>query len=151
MVLARRYDSCFLKWYSESKPKRCLFFRRVAAHAGSEYLRGDSTTDECEGLFKQYKDCLTVSIRRPETVSSNTNLLQKALKERGIDTMLEEAKEGNKDTDAENMRRTCKSAVSIRSTPNQLLIRVRMSSDEQRLSTLSCTFSFPRTLYTDWR
>lgn len=27
----------------------------------SEFLRGDSTSDECEPLFKQYKICLTVN------------------------------------------------------------------------------------------
>lgn len=35
-------------------------------------------------------------------------LLQKALKERGIDTMLEEAREANRENDAENMRAGCK-------------------------------------------
>lgn len=28
-----------------------------------EYLRGNSATDECESLFKQYKSCLTVSYK----------------------------------------------------------------------------------------
>jgi len=74
---------------------------------GSEFLRGNSTTDECEGLFKQYKDCLTVSIPGPTAFVTNTNLMQKALKERGIDSMLEEARDSNQDTDAENMRRSC--------------------------------------------
>lgn len=27
----------------------------------TEYLRGNSSNDECEGLFKQYKTCLNVS------------------------------------------------------------------------------------------
>ncbi|KAJ5046468.1 uncharacterized protein L3040_003711 [Drepanopeziza brunnea f. sp. 'multigermtubi'] len=40
-----RYDSCFLKWYSE------------------KYLRGQATTDECEPLFKDYKKCLTVALK----------------------------------------------------------------------------------------
>jgi hypothetical protein len=52
--------------------------------------------------------------------------VQKALKERGIDTMLEEARESNMDTDAENMRRSCKCAVGVRSIPNQHLIEIRM-------------------------
>lgn len=65
-----RYDSCFLKWYSE------------------KFLRGDSTTDECEPLFKQYKTCLT-----------------KALKERGIESMLDDARESNRENDAEHMKR----------------------------------------------
>ncbi|RDL32541.1 putative MDM35 Mitochondrial Distribution and Morphology protein [Venustampulla echinocandica] len=65
-----RYDSCFLKWYSE------------------KYLRGKGTTDECAGLFKEYKQCLTT-----------------ALKDRGIDKMLEEAREDHKENDTLNMRR----------------------------------------------
>ncbi|KAF7857870.1 uncharacterized protein EAF02_011237 [Botrytis sinoallii] len=67
-----RYDSCFLKWYSE------------------KYLRGKGTTDECESLFKDYRKCLTG-----------------ALKERGIDKMLEEAREDHKEHDAVNLRRPC--------------------------------------------
>ncbi|KAF7929856.1 uncharacterized protein EAE97_009453 [Botrytis byssoidea] len=67
-----RYDSCFLKWYSE------------------KYLRGKGTTDECESLFKDYRKCLTG-----------------ALKERGIDKMLEEAREDHKEHDATNLRRPC--------------------------------------------
>ncbi|TVY30854.1 Mitochondrial distribution and morphology protein [Lachnellula hyalina] len=65
-----RYDSCFLKWYSE------------------KYLRGKGKTDECSALFKDYKHCLT-----------------NALKERGIDKMLEDAREDHKENDAANMRR----------------------------------------------
>ncbi|KJX95218.1 Mitochondrial distribution and morphology protein 35 [Zymoseptoria brevis] len=69
-----RYDSCFLKWYSE------------------KYVRGVATSDECEPLFKQYQVCL-----------------KKALKDRGIDTMLEEAREDNKDNDTEYMKPSPKS------------------------------------------
>lgn len=65
-----RYDSCFLKWYSD------------------KYLRGESTTDECQSLFKKYKACL-----------------DKALKERNIDSMLEDARNDNKDPDAEHFKR----------------------------------------------
>ncbi|EXJ84965.1 hypothetical protein A1O3_05640 [Capronia epimyces CBS 606.96] len=65
-----KYDTCFLKWYSE------------------KYIRGNSSTDECEPLFKQYKACLT-----------------KALREKGVDTMLNEAREGTVETDAEHLRR----------------------------------------------
>ncbi|GME38940.1 uncharacterized protein K452DRAFT_316452 [Neofusicoccum parvum] len=64
-----RYDTCFLKWYSE------------------KFLRGNATTDECEPLFKQYRQCIN-----------------KALKDRGIDTMLEEARETNRENDAEHMK-----------------------------------------------
>lgn len=34
--------------------------------------------------------------------------LQKALKERGIDTMLEDARESNRENDAEHMKRRCR-------------------------------------------
>ncbi|KAF2752013.1 UPF0203-domain-containing protein [Sporormia fimetaria CBS 119925] len=51
-----------------------------------EYLRGSATTDDCEKLFKQYEQCLT-----------------KVLKDKGIDKMLNEAREDNKDNDAEHM------------------------------------------------
>ncbi|KAL2356071.1 mitochondrial distribution/morphology family 35/apoptosis [Cryomyces antarcticus] len=64
-----RYDSCFLKWYSE------------------KFLRGNATTDECEPLFKQYKACLSV-----------------ALKEKGIDAMLDEARESNRENDADHLK-----------------------------------------------
>ncbi|WYZ34141.1 hypothetical protein EsH8_I_000417 [Colletotrichum jinshuiense] len=61
-----RYDTCFLKWYSE------------------KYLRGTGTdNNECADLFKNYQKCLTV-----------------ALKERGIDKLLDEAREDSKDNDA---------------------------------------------------
>jgi TRIAP1/MDM35 family protein len=60
-----KYDTCFLKWYSE------------------KYLRGTGTSDnECAALFKDYNKCLNV-----------------ALKKRGIDKLLEEAKEDNRETD----------------------------------------------------
>ncbi|KAL6252445.1 Mitochondrial distribution and morphology protein 35 [Rhinocladiella similis] len=66
-----KYDTCFLKWYSE------------------KYLRGSSSVDECEPLFRKYKACLT-----------------KALKDKGIDTMLAEAREGTvHETDSEHLKR----------------------------------------------
>ncbi|KHE84877.1 UPF0203-domain-containing protein [Neurospora crassa] len=65
-----RYDTCFLKWYSE------------------KYLRGNGTeqNNECSILFKEYSSCLQV-----------------ALKERGIDKLLEEAREELKDSDSTYM------------------------------------------------
>ncbi|KHN97194.1 Mitochondrial distribution/morphology family 35/apoptosis [Metarhizium album ARSEF 1941] len=61
-----RYDTCFLKWYSE------------------KYLRGAETDNkECADLFKQYQKCLGV-----------------ALKDRGIDKLLDDAREDNKENDA---------------------------------------------------
>ncbi|KAK1490133.1 hypothetical protein CCUS01_14551 [Colletotrichum cuscutae] len=80
-----RYDTCFLKWYSE------------------KYLRGTGTdNNECADLFKNYQKCLTV-----------------ALKERGIDKLLDEAREDQKDNDATYMGRkyenltTCAGGISI--------------------------------------
>ncbi|KAK3487114.1 UPF0203-domain-containing protein, partial [Neurospora crassa] len=65
-----RYDTCFLKWYSE------------------KYLRGNGTeqNNECSALFKEYSSCLQV-----------------ALKERGIDKLLDEAREELKDSDSTYM------------------------------------------------
>ncbi|KAI0160158.1 mitochondrial distribution/morphology family 35/apoptosis [Xylariaceae sp. FL1272] len=67
-----RYDTCFLKWYSE------------------KYLRGNGKTDdnECSKLFESYQKCLTV-----------------ALKERGIDKLLVEAREDSKENDSIHMKR----------------------------------------------
>ncbi|THW14781.1 hypothetical protein D6D25_07221 [Aureobasidium pullulans] len=52
-----------------------------------EYLRGTATSDECEPLFARYKQCLS-----------------RALKERGIDKMLDEARADNRENDLENMK-----------------------------------------------
>ncbi|KAF2838519.1 UPF0203-domain-containing protein [Patellaria atrata CBS 101060] len=60
-----------------------------------KFLRGNATTNECEPLFKQYNQCL-----------------MKALKERGIDTMIAEAREDNRENDAEHMRGSCPSSIS---------------------------------------
>ncbi|KAL7951419.1 hypothetical protein V8C42DRAFT_339374 [Trichoderma barbatum] len=61
-----RYDTCFLKWYSE------------------KYLRGaEKDNKECAGLFNEYQKCLSV-----------------ALKSRGIDKLLDEAREDNKENDS---------------------------------------------------
>jgi len=64
-----RYDTCFLKWYSE------------------KFLRGNAKTDECEPLFKEYQACLG-----------------KALKSRGIEKMLEDAREDSRETDQEYLK-----------------------------------------------
>ncbi|PFH57684.1 hypothetical protein XA68_14694 [Ophiocordyceps unilateralis] len=64
-----RYDTCFLKWYSE------------------KYLRGgEKDSKECDGLFQAYRECLNA-----------------ALKKRGIDKLLDEAREDNKENDARLM------------------------------------------------
>lgn len=83
----RRYDSCFLKWYSE------------------KYLRGTAKSDECEPLFREYKTCLSVSHAFFLCLRTASDwVLQKALKERGIDTMLEEARADNRENDAEYLK-----------------------------------------------
>ncbi|KAJ5155988.1 hypothetical protein N7492_008791 [Penicillium capsulatum] len=70
--IKERYDTCFLKWYSE------------------KYLRGNTTSNDCEELFSKYKTCLT-----------------KVLKERGIDTMLDDARKTNgSETDAEFLKKS---------------------------------------------
>ncbi|KAK2743228.1 Mitochondrial distribution and morphology protein 35 [Myotisia sp. PD_48] len=68
--IKEKYDSCFLKWYSE------------------KFLRGNTSTGDCEAVFQEYKKCLS-----------------KTLKDRKIDVMLEEARSSNKEQDAENLRR----------------------------------------------
>ncbi|KAK8221836.1 Mitochondrial distribution and morphology protein 35 [Zalaria obscura] len=101
-----RYDGCFLKWYSE------------------KFLRGTATSDECEPLFKQYKQCLTVRIPLLPGVfifTTSTKASQAALKERGIDQMLEEARADNRENDAENMRPSCEFQTPILSKNNQLM------------------------------
>ncbi|KAF8425657.1 mitochondrial distribution/morphology family 35/apoptosis [Tirmania nivea] len=47
-----------------------------------KYLRGEAKTFDCESLFKTYNECLN-----------------KALKAKGIDTMLAEARKNSKDLD----------------------------------------------------
>ncbi|KAK1766488.1 hypothetical protein QBC33DRAFT_453309 [Phialemonium atrogriseum] len=80
-----RYDTCFLKWYSE------------------KYLRGVDSSDnnECAEFFKDYQKCLTV-----------------ALKKRGIDKLLEDAREDNKENDAVYMGRKSSSAEPARVWPS---------------------------------
>ncbi|OOF96630.1 hypothetical protein BO94DRAFT_534887 [Aspergillus sclerotioniger CBS 115572] len=63
--IKEKYDTCFLKWYSE------------------KYLRGNTTSNECEELFTKYKACLNL-----------------ALKEKGIDNMLDDARKSMKDSEA---------------------------------------------------
>ncbi|EPE03339.1 mitochondrial distribution morphology protein [Ophiostoma piceae UAMH 11346] len=64
-----KYDTCFLKWYSE------------------EFLKSSSTTsqskEKCDALFKSYQTCL-----------------KGALKSKGIDKLVEEAREDHKEADS---------------------------------------------------
>lgn len=74
------------------------------AELSLEFLRGTAKTDECEPLFRQYKQCLDVSGAGSYRKKISALMPdQKALKERGIDKMLEEAMDNNKEHDAENM------------------------------------------------
>ncbi|RGP72939.1 phosphatidylinositol class q [Fusarium sporotrichioides] len=64
-----RYDTCFLKWYSE------------------KYLRGqEKDNKECADMFKEYQTCLKV-----------------ALKDRGVDKLVQEAREENKENDLKHL------------------------------------------------
>ncbi|KAJ5132636.1 Mitochondrial distribution/morphology family 35/apoptosis [Penicillium atrosanguineum] len=70
--IKEKYDTCFLKWYSE------------------KYLRGNTTSNDCEALFEKYRSCLS-----------------KVLKERGIDALLEDARKTNgSETDAEFLKKS---------------------------------------------
>ncbi|OAA64666.1 mitochondrial distribution/morphology protein [Niveomyces insectorum RCEF 264] len=73
--LKERYDTCFLKWYSE------------------EFLKRSPTTNEakgkCDRLFKDYQSCLRLL----------TTAGQVALKQKGIDKLVEEAREDHKEAD----------------------------------------------------
>lgn len=77
----------------------------------AEYLRGLGGTDnnECSELFKQYSTCLEV--RQSLRLRSYLMLIvpQGALKSRGIDKLLEEAREDTKENDTTYMdRKKCK-------------------------------------------
>ncbi|KAI4731556.1 hypothetical protein E4T49_00528 [Aureobasidium sp. EXF-10728] len=67
----------------------------------TEYLRGTATSDECEPLFAKYKQCLSSS-----KIKDTDGVAQRALKDRGIDKMLDEARADNRDNDLENMKPT---------------------------------------------
>jgi len=56
-----RYDSCFLKWYSESMYNSLRSTYGLHTNCSAEFLKGTATSDECEPLFKEYRQCLTVS------------------------------------------------------------------------------------------
>ncbi|GFF52785.1 hypothetical protein IFM46972_09619 [Aspergillus udagawae] len=55
-----------------------------------KYLRGKTSSNECEELFSKYRSCL-----------------HKALKEKGIDTMVEEARKSTaSESDADYLRKS---------------------------------------------
>jgi len=82
--------------------KRLLYIYLLNA----EFLRGNAQSDECEPLFQQYKKCLAVWRGAPNGIFT-ADTLQVALKERGIDKLLEEAREDAKETDQIHMRPRC--------------------------------------------
>jgi hypothetical protein len=59
---------------------------QIPSNANIEFLRGTAKGDDCEELFKTYNKCLW-----------------QALKNRGIDQMVEEARAEAKETDVEHM------------------------------------------------
>ncbi|CAK7217834.1 Mitochondrial distribution and morphology protein 35 [Sporothrix bragantina] len=63
-----KYDTCFLKWYSEEFLKRST--------------NTSQTKDKCDALFKDYQTCL-----------------KSALTAKGIDKLVEEAREDHKESD----------------------------------------------------
>ncbi|KAJ5808549.1 hypothetical protein N7474_009818 [Penicillium riverlandense] len=69
--IKEKYDTCFLKWYSE------------------KYLRGNTSSNDCEELFAKYKSCLN-----------------KSLKERGIESMLDDARKSSSETDSEFLKKS---------------------------------------------
>ncbi|KAI0871366.1 hypothetical protein GGS24DRAFT_503849 [Hypoxylon argillaceum] len=90
-----RYDTCFLKWYSE------------------KYLRGHGKEDayECATQFENYAKCLKVGYSRHRLVNliavyiSDSPTTKVALEQRGIDKLLAEAREDNKENDAKHLKR----------------------------------------------
>ncbi|KAF2033234.1 UPF0203-domain-containing protein [Setomelanomma holmii] len=52
-----------------------------------KFLRGTATTDECKPIFEKYEQCLS-----------------RALDDRGIDKMLKEVRDDNRENDAEHMK-----------------------------------------------
>ena len=85
---------------------------------GIEYLRGIGKPDDndCAQLFKDYQTCLNVrgfpggDDRSDRSVKAQklTNSIKVALKQRGIDKLLEDAREDNKENDATYLGRKCK-------------------------------------------
>ncbi|KAK2779875.1 Mitochondrial distribution and morphology protein 35 [Onygenales sp. PD_12] len=60
-----------------------------------KFLRGNTSDKDCEKLFEQYKKCLS-----------------KPLQDRGIAAMVEEARNSNKESDAEFLKKKASIAIS---------------------------------------
>lgn len=71
--------------------------------SGVEFLRGTATSDDCKPIFEQYEKCLSVS-HLEQRPTPNLTVQQKALGERGIDKMLKEVRDDNRENDAEHMK-----------------------------------------------
>ncbi|KAJ5608988.1 hypothetical protein N7540_006213 [Penicillium herquei] len=54
-----------------------------------KYLRGNGQSNDCDELFSKYKTCL-----------------HKSLKEKGIDSMLDDARKSSSETDAEFLKKS---------------------------------------------
>lgn len=75
----------------------------------SGFLRGNANTDECEPLFTLYRECLGVcSIRQPFELPLAHLQPQKALKSRGIEKMLDDAREDSRETDQDYLKKGCR-------------------------------------------
>lgn len=57
--VTRKYDTCFLKWYSESTSGNNPLNDAVSLTI-AEYLRGNTSSNECDELFSKYRTCLNV-------------------------------------------------------------------------------------------
>lgn len=60
LTFYRRYDNCFLKWYSESTSHVYCDWELALINICTEFLRGTATTDDCKPIFEQYEKCLSV-------------------------------------------------------------------------------------------
>ena len=70
----------------------------------AEYLRGqEKDNKECANLFKDYQQCLKVSFGGDWGLIIANILAQGALKERGIDKLVAEAREENKENDLKHL------------------------------------------------
>lgn len=75
---------------------------------GSKYLREEQKQKRKRKKKKERKK----KRNREKKIPTNNTTFQKALKERGIDTMLEEARADNKENDLEYMKPTTSPKVS---------------------------------------
>ncbi|EER44284.1 conserved hypothetical protein [Histoplasma capsulatum H143] len=65
------------------------------SNANLEYLRGNTSDKDCAKVFEEYQKCLS-----------------KTLKERGLDGMVKEARNGSKESDEEFLKKACDKSKS---------------------------------------